>query len=221
MDVEPSHDNDPILTQLISEFVIKEFIEVSDEEDVSEVCLQVFTHGLHVVQNSDRFPLGVLDYEVATALLGKPGPLSTWVASFAPICVCSPQTQVRDVMFALQEFGLVPWFLLQAEEKIVGLIPSTWIFYNLGQYFRQRPERARRFWTNLKPKTLFDTLDRSLIDPVIPPSQPLCYCCPNQFNNQKPHRLQPVDVRVDANGNYVCRYHTSQRVIPSIGCTAC
>ncbi|HSE19438.1 MAG TPA: hypothetical protein VLB46_20415 [Pyrinomonadaceae bacterium] len=216
MDIEFSDDADTILTQTINQLPGQELAVVSDEENVSDVCLQVLTGGERVVENQNHFMLGVLDCELAADLIKKEGPLSRYAGSLAPLVFCPPETEMQAIMDAVQELGVVPWFVLLTEGTGVGLVPPPTIFKTLARYFRQRPMDAKAYWIDVG----LGMIDRKTPKPSSGPSN--CYCCPHSYGGQQPHRLQRSEITDEDNyGNYLCPFHPNQRVNRSIGCTAC
>ena len=217
MDTEFFDDTETILTQTINELPAKELIVVSDEADVSDVCLQVLTQGECVVENQDHFMLGVLDCELAADLIQKEGALSQYVESLAPLALCPPETEVQTIMSAIQELGVVPWLVLLTEGTGVGLVPPETIFKTLAQHFHPgRRLEAKAFWIDV---------GGSMIDPKPPKpttGPPICYCCPQIHNGQTPHRLVRDQIKDrDRNRKLLCPFHSNQPVNQSIGCTAC
>ena len=213
--------NESILTEEIGSLQVKDLILVSDEADVSDVCLEVLTEGERVVENEDHFPLGVLDRELAANLITQEGSLSQYLDCLDPIAFCTPDTQILTLMYAVHELGSIPWFVLKTEQTFNGLVAPSAIFNAFAKYFRSQQRTGKSFWIDLRRNRSLTY--PSLIDPVIPnPGPPNCYCCPFQLNSHKPHRLQHHEIkRVDSKGNYLCPKHPGQRVSQSINGAAC
>lgn len=217
MDTEFFDDTETILTRTINELPAKEFFVVSDEANVSDVCLQVLIQGESVVENQDHFMLGVLDCQLAADLIQKEGALSQYVESLAPLALCPPETEVQTIKYAIQELGVVPWLVLLTEGTGVGLVPPETMFKTLAQHFH--PDRwleARTFWIEV---------GTSLINPKSPKpttGPPICYCCSQIHNGHTPHRLVRSQItNRDRARKLVCPFHSNQPVNQSIGCTAC
>lgn len=203
-----------ILTQTISEFATTDFVEIADEANVTPVGIQVLTGGkIGLVKDSDNFPLGVLDVEVAARLIGKEGQLREHLSSLARIAVAPPETSVQKLMSAVQEIRSVRWIVLRSEGQNFGLVTPRSILKTFSLHFAQQSEQAAEaFWNGLR---------NSLIK-APPPADPIvCYCCSVSHHGRKPHRVQPGDVVTNVSGDDVCRDHPSTIVIPSIDCTLC
>jgi len=212
MDIEFSDDTESILTQTINEFGTDEFIELSENTNVADASIRVLTEGTAIVKNEEAFPLGVLRREMAARLVQKEGPMSEYLRWLAPVAISPPETKIKVIMSVVQRLGFVPWFILRNEQAYAALVKPTSIIKIFAQYFEGRPAHARNYWTNVRT---------SLIDAPTDDDQSICYCCPEQFNNHKPHRVEEEDVEVDDNGDSVCPNHPSRLVVPSLDCSDC
>ena len=217
--------------------------DLSDDTSLDEACASVFLGGLALVRNKDGFPLGLLDAGLALRWVGRgpglseralrrlgldsappPGQerLSHRAHQLIPVATAGAAAPLSHLLIGVLSDGVLLPYALLFENRFVGFISATTVSDLLTRYFRSRGAPALDAYFNLFRS---GARGQSLIDPLDPGGgggAMTCWCCPDDLNGTKPHRVDGRRLsRRRAPGAYYCPDHRATVITKSVGCLSC
>jgi hypothetical protein len=208
----------PVLQFALTEHII----ELGDDMMAREACERVLTRGIALVRrNEDGFPLGLIDARLALRWLDEEFRLSERVSHLISVVTAAPHYPMRTILLDVLSDGVPHWYALLEQKCLVGVLPPSIVSDCLIHFLKGNQEGAghyfEMFHNGERGQTLIDS-----VDPSGGAAQPPCFCCPDVYSGQKPHRVDGKMVSMpDAWGSYYCPYHKRTRINKDLTCTLC
>jgi hypothetical protein len=146
--------------------------------------------------------------------------LADYVGELSSVGTTPAHIGLRVILNVVLTNGIIPWFVLMEVRKSVGVVSPTTIAQALTHHLRSRGEESLHYLRAYRSGRAYDPGFIDVTDPNPNLNPPTCFCCPDDYQNQKPHRLARKQLTRDAKGDFLCPYH-GQKITPSVDCTLC